>query len=237
MKEIKRPSIFLFLTEAIRALWELRKALPFIKNYEVQEVSDGHSILIIPGFMASDVSTQPLRRFLKKLGYHPCGWEMGTNLGDLNELALLEEKIDNLYKNSGQTISLIGWSLGGIYARELAKRKEDKVHQVITMGSPFADIDAPNNANISFRFVRWLKGFPEPDQSLLDSLPLPTPQPSLAIYSKKDGIVPWQACMEIQEDAVHQNVEVESSHFGMGVNVAVLKLVAERLKIRKEVEG
>ena len=229
MKKIKRPSIFLFITEMFRAFLELRKALPFIKKYTVQQKGDGHSILVIPGFLASDLSTKPLRRFLIKLGYNPCGWEMGTNLGDLSEIATLEAKIDNLYADSGQKVSLIGWSLGGVYARELAKAKGDKIRQVITLGSPFNGINEPNNANLTFNFIKWIKGYPEPDEALIASLPLPAPQPTTAIYSKKDGIVPWESCIESVEDATHQNVEVKSSHLGMGVNVEVLKIVAERL--------
>ena len=230
MKKIKRPSIFLFLTEIWRAFKEMRKALPFIKKYEAKEKGDNHMVFVIPGFMASDVSTKPLRRFLNKVGYQTCGWELGTNLADLEQLAILSEKIDRLYTKNQAPISLIGWSLGGVYVRELAKEKPEKIRQVITLGSPFGGIMKPNNANITFEFIKWLKNYPEIDKDFVATLPNPAPVPSTALYSKKDGIVPWETCMEKVEDDIHQNIEVQSSHLGMGVNIEVLKIIANRLQ-------
>ena len=230
MKKIKRPSIFLFLTEIWRAFKELRKALPFIKKYEAKEKGDNHMVFVIPGFMASDVSTKPLRRFLNKVGYQTCGWELGTNLADLEQLAVISEKIDRLYTKNQTPISLIGWSLGGVYVRELAKEKPEKIRQVITLGSPFGGIMEPNNASITFEFIKWLKNYPEIDEDFVATLPNPAPVPSTALYSKKDGIVPWETCMEKVEDDIHQNIEVQSSHLGMGVNIEVLKIIANRLQ-------
>lgn len=230
MKQIKRPSIFLFLTEIWRALNELRKALPFIKKNDIKENGDNHMVFVIPGFLASDVSTKPLRNFLNKIGYQTCGWELGTNLADLEQLAIISEKIDRLYAKNQAPISLIGWSLGGVYARELAKEKPEKIRQVITLGSPFGGIMEPNNANITFEFIKWLKKYPEIEEDFVATLPNPAPIPSTAIYSKKDGIVPWETCMEKVEDDIHQNIKVKSSHLGMGVNKEVLKIVADRLQ-------
>lgn len=234
LEKIKKPSLYLFLTEIARALRELWQVLPFIKNYQVEKKSDGHTVFVIPGFLASDFSTKPLRRFLTRLGYITCGWELGRNLADVNQLPILAKKIDYLYQKSGRKISLIGWSLGGVYARQLAKEKKDKVRQVITLGSPFRDILAPNNAVFTFNIIKWLKGYPEPDPVFLEDLPKPVPLPSTAIYSKKDGIVPWQACMEIEEDAIHQNIEVNTSHLGMGTQKDVLKIIANRLQYTVE---
>lgn len=234
MEKIKRPSIFLFLTETWRALMELAKGLPFIKKYQVKQKGDGHRVFVIPGFLASDVSTKPLRRFLDKIGYKTCGWELGTNLADLEQLAIISEKIHQLYDQDQQPISLIGWSLGGVYAREIAKEHPEKIRQVITLGSPFNGINEPNNANITFEFIKWLKGYPEIDEDFVATLPNPAPLPSTAIYSKRDGIVPWQACMEKIEDDIHQNIEVSGSHLGMGVNPPVLEIIADRLMYREE---
>lgn len=229
MKKIKRPSLFLFFTEMFRALLELRKVLPFIKNYIPKLKGDGHTVMVIPGFMASDVSTKPLRRFLDKIGYTTCGWELGTNLANLEELSVIAQKVETLFAKNQQPISLIGWSLGGVYARELAKEHPEKIRQVITLGSPFGGIMEPNNAHITFNLVKWLKGYPEPDEAFVATLPNPASVPTTAIYSKKDGIVPWQVCMEKVEDEIHQNIEVKSSHLGMGVNIQVLEVIADRL--------
>jgi len=213
---------------------ELAKGLPFIKKYQVKQKGDGHRVFVIPGFLASDVSTKPLRRFLDKIGYKTCGWELGTNLADLEQLAIISEKIHQLYDQDQQPISLIGWSLGGVYAREIAKEHPEKIRQVITLGSPFNGINEPNNANITFEFIKWLKGYPEIDEDFVATLPNPAPLPSTAIYSKRDGIVPWQACMEKIEDDIHQNIEVSGSHLGMGVNPPVLEIIADRLMYREE---
>lgn len=229
MEKIKRPSIFLFLTEIWRAVKELMRVLPFIKKYKVQQKGDGHTVFIIPGLLASDTSTKPLRKFLDKIGYKTLGWGLGTNLADLEQLNIIAEKVNHLYDEYQEPISLIGWSLGGVYAREIAKEHPEKIRQVITLGSPFNGIMEPNNANITFEFIKWLKGYPEVDEHFVATLPNPAPVPSTAIYSKKDGIVPWQTCMEKKEDATHQNIECTASHLGMGANIQVLEIIADRL--------
>jgi len=234
MQKIKRPSIFLFFTEMFRALWELKRVRPFIKNYKVKEKVDAHMIMVIPGFLASDLSTKPLRQFLTKIGYKTCGWDLGTNLADLEQLEIIANKIDRLYEENGEPISLIGWSLGGVYARELARERTEKIRQIITLGSPFAGIDEPNNATITFNVIKWFRGYPELDENFIAQLPKPVPVPTTAIYSKEDGIVPWQACMEKEEDEIRQNIEVKGSHLGLGVNIDVLNIIIERLPYREE---
>ncbi|MEM1217582.1 MAG: alpha/beta hydrolase [Bacteroidota bacterium] len=233
MQKIKRPSIFLFLTETIRAIWEYFKCRSFLKKFTAEEKGDGHTVLVIPGFMASDTSTKPLRQLLEKSGYRTAGWHLGTNFADLTQLDIIGKQIDQLYQESGQPISLIGWSLGGVYARELARERTDKIRQIITLGSPFAGINEPNNATITFNIIKRLRNYPELDENFIAQLPEPVPVPTTAIYSKEDGIVPWQACMEQKEDDLHQNVEVKGSHLGLGVNIDVLKIILERLPYRK----
>ena len=234
MNKIKKPSLLLYLTEFFRAIWEYFKGRRFISKLSGKQVKNGQTVFVIPGFLASDLSTAPLRRLLKKKGYRVYGWERGTNLGNLEELDFLEEKIDQYFEDSHQKISLIGWSLGGIYARELGKRKADKVRQIITLGSPFAGINEPNNAAATFRRVQKWKGFPEPDEELLNQITTCAPVPTTAIYSKNDGIVPWECCMEPEEDDFHENIEVASSHLGMGVDVPVLEIILDRLKYSEE---
>ena len=234
MEKIKRPSIFLFLTEIWRALLELGKGLPFIKKYITKQKGDGHTVFVIPGLLATDVSTKPLRRFLGKIGFKTFGWELGRNLGDLEELGIISKKIHQLYAQNQQPISLIGWSLGGVYAREIAKEHPEKIRQVITLGSPFNGIHEPNNAYFTFEIIKWLKNYPEIDEDFVATLPNLAPVPSTAIYSKKDGIVPWQTCMEKVEDDTHQNIEVKSSHLGMGVNPSVLEIIADRLMYKEK---
>jgi esterase/lipase len=233
-KKIKRPSLFLFLTEIFRAIIDSIRGSSFIKNYQVKQKGDGHTVLVIPGFLSTDKPTKPLRHFLDKLGYKTYGWGMGRNLADLTQLALISKKIDQLYEQSGEQISLIGWSLGGVYARQLAKEKPEKIRQLITLGSPFNGINEPNNATLTFNLVKWLKGYPEIEESFFNDLPLPAPVPTTAIYSKKDGIVPWESCMEQIEDATHQNIEVTSSHLGMGTNKDIMHIIAHKISLTRK---
>jgi len=230
---IIKPSLFLFLTEAIRALIEWVRALFWITKYQVRQKGDGHPVLVLPGFMTSDISTKPMRRFINKNGYLSYGWELGTNLADISELHILAKKIDAIYQKHGEKISLIGWSLGGVYARILAKEQPEKIRQVITLGSPFGGILEPNNATFTFNFVKWLKKYAEPPPAFFEELPKPPPLPCTAVFSKKDGIVPWQVCKEPLEDNIHQNIEVGSSHLGMGFHTDVLKIILDRLSFNR----
>lgn len=227
-KPIKRPSFFLYFTEAIRAIFELIRYYLFRWFRKIKPDGDGHPIMVIPGFLSSDLATGPLRRFIKSHGYDPHPWGLGRNMGDLNDLPVLVERMEMIVEQRGEKLTLIGWSLGGVYARELAKNHAHLVRQVITLGSPFAAIEAPNWASWVFEMI--YKGKPEIDRTWIDNLPKPAPVPTTAIYSKMDGIVPWQACMEIVEGEIYQNIEVSSSHLGMGVHPTVLKIIAYRLR-------
>jgi len=187
---------------------------------------DGHSVLVLPGFGGSDVSTRPLRRALNRLGYDAHGWGHGRNTGMRSSLrADLDRRIESLHRGRGK-VTLIGWSLGGIYARELARAAPGRVRRVITLGSPFNHHPRANNAD---RLYRWVNGGGEAiDWEGFERRRVPPPVPCTAIYSKSDGIVHWRCAME---DAAPntENVEVRGSHMGLGANVHVLRVIAERL--------
>jgi pimeloyl-ACP methyl ester carboxylesterase len=127
----------------------------------------------------------------------------------------------------GRRVSLVGWSLGGIYARELARRFADDVRQVITLASPFRDVDATNVP----RFLRDLaRRRPLPDEGdHRRVLHAPLPVPTTAIYSRSDGIAAWRSC-RLDEDARSENIEVASSHLGIGHHPVALLTIADRLK-------
>jgi pimeloyl-ACP methyl ester carboxylesterase len=187
---------------------------------------DGHAVLVLPGFGGSDLSTQPLRRALKRLGYAAHGWGLGRNLGVTRTLrSALDARIASLFDEHGR-VSLVGWSLGGIYARELARAAPQRVRRVITLGSPFNHHPRANNAD---RLYRWLNGGDDTiDWEGFARRRVPPPVPCTAIYTKSDGIVHWRCAME---DAAPntENVEVRGSHTGLGFNPQVLRIVAERL--------
>lgn len=228
-KKIKRPSLFWLATEAGRALTELSISIPYRTFYHNENNGDGHPVLVLPGFMAGDRSTQSLRKFITKQGYSAYGWGMGRNVAKIEFLEDLMYKIEVLYEKHGQQVTLIGWSLGGIFARQLAKSNPDLIRQVITLGAPFRGVSEPNNVAWVYNLLTGGKKVREVDPELLANLPLPAPVPTTAIYSKEDGIVPWKLCMEAEEDEWHQNIQVRGSHLGFGVNPSVLNIIANRL--------
>jgi alpha/beta superfamily hydrolase len=227
MKEkIKKPSVFLHLTEIFRASYEWIKGALFLSTVSPQNIGKGQVVLVIPGLISTDALTVVLRKYLQKLGYQTFGWEMGLNLGRLESVDKLVQKVEKMKETHQQKIVVIGWSMGGIFAREVAKATPQSIKKVITIGSPFADVFAPNWAKGVFDLVnRGIKI----DFVVMAQLPNPAPVPTVALYSKMDGIVPWQACREIVENDTHKNVEIGGSHLGMGANPDVIKVVAANL--------
>lgn len=224
----KRPSKLLLAAEIGRAAAEYgvyRVGRPLLRN---AKKGDGHPVLVLPGFMASDKSTVPLRSFLTKLGYDAHPWGVGRNTGGEELTFAMIDLVNQIYEEKGKKVSLIGWSLGGIYAREVARRIPNKVRQVITMGSPFTGVDKVNN--ISWLYT-WMTGkkVEELDARMLKEMRETPPVPVTAIYSKSDGIVPWEFCMEKGDNPNVQNIEVKGSHCGLGHNLSVLSCVADRL--------
>jgi hypothetical protein len=229
-EHIQKPSWFLYFTEFFRATIDFVKCLWFLKSYRYENIGNDHPIMVVPGLTASDLSMSLLRKFLKNHGFtNVYPWGLGRNLGDLKNIGILSDKIENLYAQHGQKVTLIGWSLGGVFIREIAKEKPYMVCRLITLGSPFAAIDAPNHAKWVFELLQDVSHV---DKDWEAQIPRPAPVPTTAFYSKHDGIVPWQSCMELKEDALHRNVEVHSSHFGFGVNAQVYKLMLEVLKAK-----
>lgn len=187
---------------------------------------DGHPVLVFPGLAASDVSTGPLRRYLKDRNYAAHKWDLGRNFGPgrgvLKGCATLVQQLRAQY---GRKVSLIGWSLGGIYARETAKQLPGDVRQVITLGTPFAGHPRATNA---WRVYEMVSGESVDARSDWMQISEPPPVPTTSIYSRTDGVVAWQ-CSVQQETALTENIEVEASHIGLGVNPAVLYALADRL--------
>src|SRR5215831_17014221 len=141
---IPPPNPGLLLLEG-RALLELAALLPAYPFLRRAPAGDGHPVLVLPGFMASDFSTRALRRFLRDKGYRTHGWKLGRNLGpNQATIAAMVGRLRDLEQRYDRRVSLIGWSLGGIYARELARAMPELVRQVITLASPFRDVEAVN---------------------------------------------------------------------------------------------
>lgn len=232
-KKIRRPSWFWLFTESGRAVTEYSVSLPYRKLLRHSSRGDGHPVLVIPGFMTTDLSTAPMRDFLVQLGYSAYGWEQGRNYAAVELIDVLAHRLAEIYEKHKTKVSLVGWSMGGIYARQIAKKNPGQVRQIITMGAPFAGITEPNNVSWIYNLFTWSK-VDKVDPWLIKDLPNPAPVPTTAIYSKQDGIVPWEVCREQEEDHWHQNVQVRGSHLGLGVNPAVLAVLADRLPYTQE---
>jgi pimeloyl-ACP methyl ester carboxylesterase len=189
---------------------------------------DGHPVMVFPGMAASDVTTVPLRRYLQSLGYVTRAWGQGLNFGP--RPGVLERSADDvrqLAEQHGQPVSLIGWSLGGIYARELAKLHPTLARCVITLGTPFTGHPKATNA---WRIYELLSGskIGVGDAKVLAEIRKPPPVPTTSIYSRTDGIVSWRNSLNDSGPLV-ENIEVPASHVGMGANPLALFAVADRL--------
>jgi pimeloyl-ACP methyl ester carboxylesterase len=223
---IARPNRGLLLLEA-RALLELAALLPAYPFLRRAPRGDGHPVLVFPGFMASDFSTRALRGYLRELGYAVHGWKLGRNLGPSPEMVRgLVERFDDLRARYGRRVSLVGWSLGGIYARELARRNAGGVRQVITLASPFRDVEATNVPRF-LREAAHRRRLPD-EGDYRRVLHAPLGVPTTAIYSRTDGIAAWQSCC-LEEDPLSENIEVASSHLGIGHHPVTLLTIADRL--------
>jgi len=223
------PSIPLLLTEPVRGLADLA-VLPLAAAWLASAPrGDGHGVLVLPGLLASDSSTALLRRYVGWLGYDVHGWELGRNIGPTDRvLDELPRELADLARRSGGPVSIIGWSLGGIYARELARDHPRLTRQVITLGSPFVPHD-PRLSHAHSTYVRHSSRHASEARIPGERVrAMPIPVPSTAVYSRLDGIVAWQTCIE-PETALHQNVEVRCGHLGFGVDPATLWLIADRL--------
>src|SRR3954470_6808661 len=222
------PPSRLLLALELRGIFELQAFFAIYPLLRRAPRGDGHPVLVLPGLAASDTSTRPLRAFLKELGYAAHGWKQGQNRGPHPGVEdSIDARIAELTTRYRRKISVIGWSLGGVFAREAARRAPSHVRQVITLGSPFANEPKASNA---WQVYEGLSGRKSDDWPGLDAMKRPPPVPSTAIYSRTDGIVAWQGCRE-QESATTDNIEVEGSHCGLGHNPVVLYAVADRLAL------
>jgi dienelactone hydrolase len=222
---------FLKLALEARGPWEHASLLAAWPLLKLAPKGDGHPVLVLPGFIAGDASTFLLRQFLTDRGYTPSGWMQGRNLGP--KPGVLESALEHvraLHRNTGRKVSIIGWSLGGIYARELAKLTPESVRDVISLGSPFAGPGEATNA-------WWLFKIFNPDHATVTEnrreLAEPPSCPTTAIFSRTDGVVPWQGSSHSAEQLAArsdvENIEVEASHLGMGAHPLVLYAIADRL--------
>lgn len=222
---VKAPSRLLQLLEG-RALFEFGATVSMWPWLSMAPQGDGHPVLVLPGLIASDLSTGVLRRYLRERGYYVHGWKLGRNLGLRSGVEEgMSRRLETLHQRHGRKISLVGWSLGGLYARVLAKQRPDAVRSVITLGSPFAGSPRATNA---WRVYELASGQKSNDPAAHARVRGELAMPTTSIYSRSDGIVAWPTSIN-EPGPTTENIEVIASHLGLGVHPAVLYAVADRL--------
>ncbi len=228
-KKIPPPPLFNMVMES-RSLIEWTSIYclyPFIPK---RIKGNGRPVLLIPPYLADDMSTSFVRKYLKSLGFKTYKWELGFNMVKSHYIPRLEEKLADIYQEHQEKVSIVGWSGGGIFAKIMANRHPDQVEQILTIGSPIwgvMDMKTPVYGLMEFFRGKSLK---ERNERFLAELePVPT-VPVTCIYTKTDGLVPWKHCIEaatFRKDI--KNIEVFGSHSGMGANASVLLVTANML--------
>ncbi len=206
---LRPPSRTLLLLEG-RALQELGAFMLLRPWLAAAPRGDGHPVLVLPGLLASDFSTQPLRSFLKAQGYAVHGWKQGRNLGLRPGVEPdMLERVEELYdRYGGRKLSLVGWS-------------------VISLGSPFTGNPKATNAWKVYEFASG-QSVEDGDVHIAGPLSEPPPVPTTSIFSRSDGICAWQTCVNEEREQV-ENIEVYGSHCGLGHHPAAVYAVANRL--------
>lgn len=225
---ITRPSMALLGLEPWRATYELVRSA--WSTVPVAPRGDGHRVIVFPGLCSSTWAVAPMIRLCQRLGYQADDWGRGLNTGPGHDLDAWLHGLSSemsIDAQSPASVTLVGWSLGGLYAREIAKLAPTHVRQVITIGSPF-------NADADYTRVGWLFNFLSGrpiqfDSALVRRLRTPPPLPTTSIYTRQDGVVAWQTCIHHKRFQQAEDIEVVSSHLGMGWNPAVMSIIVDRL--------
>lgn len=191
---------------------------------------DGTPVVVLPGYATGDLSTALLRAVLRGLGWDARGWGLGVNRGDVEALVpRVEDRIAAVVDDHGGPVPLVGWSLGGVLAREVARRSPQLVDRVVTLGAPV--VGGPKYTTVAHRYRDRGVDLDELERRIAAADEVPLAVPVTAIYSRADGIVAPGACIDRRNDVV-EHVEVRASHFAMGISPEVLVLVAGALARR-----
>lgn len=235
---LEAPSKILLGFEAIRGLYEY--GMGWLLSVPLRHIAprgDGHPVMVLPGLGTSDNSTYFLRNYLANIGYTAYPWGMGRNVGPRRGLDILLDDLTNRVnsisdEHQGQPVTLIGWSLGGIYSREIAKNAPNLVRQVITLGTPFKGEVAGTNATFLYELLSKDKSHSDP--VILKKISTAPTVPFTSIYSRTDGVVHWKCSIE-DSGPYSENIEIPgASHLGLGHNPIAMYVIADRLRYTKE---
>jgi pimeloyl-ACP methyl ester carboxylesterase len=184
-------------------------------------------VLVLPGFGTGDRATALLRRYLSFLGHDVHGWGLGRNDGDVPRLVrLVRERVAALHRSTGRRVSLVGWSLGGYVAREVSRDVPADVERVVTLGSPV--VGGPKYTLTAWTYRKRGIDLDAIEDAVDAREAVPLTRPVSAIYSRRDRVVAWEACLDRRNGCV-EHVEVSTTHLGLAYSPEVYLLVAERL--------
>ena len=228
MPELNRRA--LALLEMPRAAVEVSQLALSLPALALSPTGDGHGVFVLPGFATTDRSTTALRAFLQSRGYKTRGWDLGRNMGLQRSggMTALLSQFDEFVAKTGGPVSLVGWSLGGVYARRLASERSGDIRQVISLGSPIGGDPRETTVWRVYEEVNGQQVARDMVRRFIDDSKVLPPAPFTAIYSKSDGVVPWQIAME-RDGPMTDNIEVPGSHVGLGFNTLVYYLLAQKL--------
>ena len=216
------PSLKTFVGE-VRALAEGPRLLLNLPRLLMQPRGHGEPVIVMPGWATNDVATALLRTYLRVMGYTVSGWGLGFNRGNLPWLVKqMKAKTLALHEEAGQAVRLVGWSLGGVVCREIARDEPQAVGRVVTIGSP---LRGPRYTSTSVFFDSDVQAI---EQSITAREAVPISVPVTSIYSKRDGIVAWESCFDGSSENV-EHLEVAATHMGMPISADVFKLVVRAL--------
>lgn len=241
-----RPSAFHQAFELARAARDaaLYMALPL--THKMVPQGDGHPVLVLPGFLTNDGSTTALRSWISRIGYEAEAWEGPTNFGPSDHvMEHLHNRFEEVWENHGRKpVSIVGWSLGGVYAAELARRYPDKIRSVITLGSPHSLVEEfRENGNDITKTGEQVPGALKAVFNLLNPDGVDPEKhfspaqhfdvPMTSVYTPYDGIVHWTSSI-LEETNKTENIEIDTSHLGLGFSLQGMTVIADRLAQPKE---
>ncbi len=205
-------------------LWNAGRLIGTFRKRGPRGPEEGEPVLVLPGFLCSDQTTFVLRSALAQAGYRVHGWKQGWNLGaKADTLDRIAARVDSL--GHDRPIIIVGWSLGGIYAREFARRHPEKVKAVVTLGSPFSGDPKQNNVWRLYELVAGHKVDDPPLPRILDKPPVP----HLALWSRSDGLIAPSAARGLPHERDEAR-EVDCHHMAFGVSKRAARQVVRELK-------
>jgi hypothetical protein len=230
------PAWWLLGLEPVRAAIEYAGSQLRLRRARGEAAGDGHTVVVFPGLASNGRSVSWLVDFCRSQGYDAHDWGRGFNTGPRGDVdAWLDGLADDVCTLAARNphgqrhVSLVGWSLGGLYAREVAKKLGSaQARGVITLGTPFAGTVAQTRAGLLYRLLNG--AHPVLDAAMSRRLATPPDVPTTSIYSRSDGVVHWQACCHADGcHAMAENVEIPGSHCGLVWNGEVFRVLADRL--------